>query len=551
MTKFENFFFENEVRFNYLYKALNDIVFTQLPGDINKNHEYYIYKNDDYLFELNNKNELIELLKKKEYKLFFDNFNIDIFLITGGKTGSSYFKELCKYNNINIFKMTEGDYLYKILLFFGIPPHEHKYINAWDIFMHFKYKNENILFLDIIRLPLDRSISSWFYNNFYKFANEYDKINNYEYHMSIKNDIHNNDIFDCIINTNYKNRMLYQERYYGIFPHNNFEYFKDYLLKIVDNFKYVLIKFEDIANWHIILSKLLNIKINDINIKINDNDSKPWGLKYKQFKNYIRHNKIVFSEGIKINQELLKYYDTNTIYNYLNKYNFINTNNNISFNFKYIKNFISLNEIKEIQKNIQDTGGYNSNSHDTEKWGRKYNRSNFYNILGNKLLNKIEEITNETNLRFEYGFAAKYNINGKLDPHYDNWNNYISCSICLNNLKEEWPLYLHTKKWNNPYSWRQTILNIEKINKEDIYEFKLKPGDIGIFSGRNHLHWRNNMDNETEIVLLHYTKKNELYYEKTRTEPDGIYNTYTDFLNSKCYVNNLTIFNNLLFFYTI
>ena len=161
---------------------------------------------------------------------------------------------------------------------------------------------------------------------------------------------------------------------------------------------------------------------------------------------------------------------------------------------------------------------------------------------------RIEIITGINNLQFTYGFGARYLTNGKLDPHYDNWNNTISCTICVRNLKEEWPIYIHKKRFNNPYSWRQTIKNIESIDKEDIEDIKLKPGDIGIFAGRYHMHWRNDTDNETDIILLHWVKKGTINFEKDRTEPDEVYDNYDNFLNSPCFVKNLTMTTNKNYF---
>lgn len=544
LTNFENFFLSNLKRFEYLKHALTGIKFTQLPGIIDKNNEYYKFKNYDYLFELNNKSELLKYLENNEYENFLNNFHLDIMLITGGKTGSSYFKNLCISNNINIFKMTEGDWQYKILLFFGIPKYEHQYINYKDIIDFFMFKNNNLILLDIIRLPLDRSISSWFYNKYYNFVVEYDKKNLNELHYSFKTNINDDKIFDEIILSSH---ILQEEKYYGIFPHH-FNYFVNYSINIIDNLKYVLIKFEDIGKWHEILSILLNKNIINENNYINSGEEKPWGEKYKLFKKYIKNIKI-FDENV-LNNQLLSYYDSDQIFNYIKKYN-LNINNDLSnnntFSYKKIENFLTIDELNEIKKTINENGGYHSESQDTNKWNRKYNKGEFYNILGNKLTKKIEELTGVNNLVFSYGFGAKYYINGKLDPHYDNWNNTISCTICINNLKNEWPIYVHKKKFINPYSWRQTILNIDEISENDIEEIKLNPGDVGIFAGRNHLHWRNNMNNETEIILLHWNIKNTMYFEKNRTEPDGIYNTYYEFLNKKCYVNNLKFINNKIF----
>ena len=225
------------------------------------------------------------------------------------------------------------------------------------------------------------------------------------------------------------------------------------------------------------------------------------GEYYKLFKNYIK-DKIVYDKSDIINFDSLICYNSETLSAYYKKYM-----NIVNFSFKKIENIISIDEVEDFKESVIKNGGYNVLSQDTINWNRFYNKGEHYNIFGNKLTKKIEEITGINDLVFAYGFGAKYKLNGKLDPHYDNWNNTISMTLCLENLNKEWPIYVHKQKYNNPYSWRQTIYNIEKLNKNDIAEIKLKPGDGAIFSGSNHLHWRDNMENETSIVLLHWTKK--------------------------------------------
>lgn len=315
--RFENYFLNNKKNFKFLYNALNRC-FTQLPSQIDINHEFYKFKSDDYLFYLNNKDELLNDLKNERYECFFNKFKLDVMLICGGKTGSSFFKKICIENKINIFRMTEGDWQKNILLFFGIPQEDHHLISSNDIFEHFKFKNNNLIIFDLIRLPIERGLSSFFYNNYYSICQEYDKKNNNNFLHTIKNDNVNQELFDEIIERQKKEKILLLESYKGCYP-SNYKYFEKYDFVVKNNIKYVLMKYEDVDIWHDILSELFNKKIFQVITKVNSNESKPWGIHYKLFKNYIK-DKIVYDKSDIINFDSLICYNSETLSAYYKQY---------------------------------------------------------------------------------------------------------------------------------------------------------------------------------------------------------------------------------------
>jgi hypothetical protein len=89
------------------------------------------------------------------------------------------------------------------------------------------------------------------------------------------------------------------------------------------------------------------------------------------------------------------------------------------------------------------------------------------------------------------GFAMKYNENSDCKPHYDNYNMPISSTICFKNEEKiSYPLYIDSSYFNNPHTFRLTVDDKDNIPKENIEKIDINEGDIGIFRGRNHLHWR-------------------------------------------------------------
>ena len=68
------------------------------------------------------------------------------------------------------------------------------------------------------------------------------------------------------------------KKHYGIFPHH-FNYFENYLINVINNLKYVLIKFEDIDKWHEIFSILLNKNIINVDDYTNFKEDIAIGIK--------------------------------------------------------------------------------------------------------------------------------------------------------------------------------------------------------------------------------------------------------------------------------
>jgi hypothetical protein len=113
------------------------------------------------------------------------------------------------------------------------------------------------------------------------------------------------------------------------------------------------------------------------------------------------------------------------------------------------------------------------------------------------------------------GFSMKYNENSDCKPHYDNYNMPISSTICFyNEDKISYPLYIDKSKFNNPHPFRLTIDDKDGIPEINKIKIDINEGDIGIFRGRNHLHWRDKKYvKDYRAILLHtedYTYNHKL-----------------------------------------
>jgi hypothetical protein len=81
----------------------------------------------------------------------------------------------------------------------------------------------------------------------------------------------------------------------------------------------------------------------------------------------------------------------------------------------------------------------------------------------------------------------------------------ISSTICFYNEDlVNYPLYIDKDYFNNPHLIRLTIDDKNGIPDNNKINLDINEGDIGIFRGRNHLHWREKIDIKSyKAILLH------------------------------------------------
>jgi len=124
-----------------------------------------------------------------------------------------------------------------------------------------------------------------------------------------------------------------------------------------------------------------------------------------------------------------------------------------------------------------------------------------------KFEDTIQKITPYV-IEADYAFAMHYTEGSTLTSHYDNFNNLISCTAVYKSAEEIYPIYLDKAKFSNPYPLRLVVDDIPGIPPENVARLDIAAGDIGVFKGRYHLHWRNKAPKgtETRAMLLHYNR---------------------------------------------
>jgi hypothetical protein len=190
----------------------------------------------------------------------------------------------------------------------------------------------------------------------------------------------------------------------------------------------------------------------------------------------------------------------------LDKYSTFFENNG----YVLIKDILTDEAIEHFNNNITFT---DETLKDKLQFGRKHN-----NELGTS--NVIIDFHNETLSFYKriigaqffktYAFAMEYIKNAEVFPHLDLITNEVSSTTCYYDTGI-YPLYICKDFIDNNYNSRYTIKSSELIPEDKRVKIDIRPGDIGIFKGRNHLHWREKLTEDIAVraILTHYSYTQE------------------------------------------
>uniref|UniRef100_A0A6C0AEW8 Sulfotransferase domain-containing protein n=1 Tax=viral metagenome TaxID=1070528 RepID=A0A6C0AEW8_9ZZZZ len=186
--------------------------------------------------------------------------NYNCFIFCGGKCGSHTLLYTMKERGFNCFHVHNNhnyqDRFQNIINKTG----------CQDVLSFIKYqKSKKIYIIDSYRDPIERTISSFF--------------NNIEFHIG--KDYLSVDMEILIIKFNeiFRNKI---ENYHLCIIEVEYDFFKKYYIKEIDNLVFIKLRFKDINEWSDILSSIFNKQIKLVNENISEN--KEYFDLYNKFK---------------------------------------------------------------------------------------------------------------------------------------------------------------------------------------------------------------------------------------------------------------------------
>ncbi len=124
-----------------------------------------------------------------------------------------------------------------------------------------------------------------------------------------------------------------------------------------------------------------------------------------------------------------------------------------------------------------------------------------FETLSVYLLSLIEK---ETNLKLfpTYSYARIYYTGSELSKHKDRQSSEITVSVCIEKDITDWPLYIETDTGTR-------------------YDVNLNQGDLVIYSGRKHYHWREPFlgTRQTQAFLQYVNANGDSNWLKWDTRP--------------------------------
>jgi len=167
----------------------------------------------------------------------------------------------------------------------------------------------------------------------------------------------------------------------------------------------------------------------------------------------------------------------------------------------------------EVRRLLEETIGFEKlrRNDDPRQFYRTHNDEECQSFVHDFLIQARDyyEVALATDLLPTYAFAMKYGRDSDMQPHYDNFDNPVSSTVCYHFSPEgeRNPLFLDKARFSNPFTSRVTVKDRGGIPGENFGKIDLRPGHIACFRGRHHLHWRDpiNLDMDYRALLLHFS----------------------------------------------
>lgn len=168
-----------------------------------------------------------------------------------------------------------------------------------------------------------------------------------------------------------------------------------------------------------------------------------------------------------------------------------------------IRKFLKPEILSKIQKALRVARGSPELQTDTTLVHRHYVHNNpVLDLFHSEVIAKETQAIFGEKLKPSYSFASLYFEGKGFCPlHTDRPQCYRTIDVCINQ-KQPWPLFInHLDGWNENLTQDER----ERIKQRSV-EYVLEPGDAICYSGTDHPHWRNTIDegNSCDLVFFHF-----------------------------------------------
>ena len=151
---------------------------------------------------------------------------------------------------------------------------------------------------------------------------------------------------------------------------------------------------------------------------------------------------------------------------------------------------------------------FESTDNDPVQFGRNQRKIEFQYIIDNYVTETLYIYKKIIGEQFysTYAFAMEYIKDNYANPHLDIITSEVSSTVCYY-TEGDYPLYMSSEFIENNYNHRYSLKDHNSIPLEKRIKMEIGCGDVGIFNGRNHLHWREKLTNDIKYraLLSHYS----------------------------------------------
>jgi len=151
---------------------------------------------------------------------------------------------------------------------------------------------------------------------------------------------------------------------------------------------------------------------------------------------------------------------------------------------------------------------FQSTGIDRAQFGRNHNNEDFQYIINEYVSDTFDIYKKIIGEQYysTYAFAMEYVKDNYVNPHLDLICNEVSSTVCYYS-DGQYPLYMSSEFMENNYNHRYSLKDHNSIPLENRIKMDIDCGDVGIFNGRNHLHWREKLTDDIKYraLLSHYS----------------------------------------------